>query len=475
MGRERCILAASDAQGNAEQSPVIVIGGGIAGLAAAWKLARAGKKIRLIEKDRRLGGVIRSLRKDGFLIEEGPNTVQNHSDELGEMRRALGLEDRLLFATGTEKKYLVRFGRVHPVPTGVLSSVTSPLLSLRGKVRLAVEPWVKPFPLAGVSAEEFIRRRIGREGYERLFEPVVAGIYAGDPREMEMRYAFPKLTALVENSGSLIRGAVERMRRARRDRALQKRQKRQAMIFSFPEGLEELPRAVEKFLGDRLLLGTRARKIEPIDHGFRLTLEKGDGMKEQVFGSDVVLAVPAHALSGIEMPPEVRKACEVLAGAPYAPVGIAALGYKDQGPLRRLEGFGVLVPAVERRSILGVLFSSSLFPERAPRGMRLLTIFYGGRRNPEMVLDEKEFPREAILRDLQEIFGIEEEPLFEHWIRYPKAIAQYLLGHGRILKAQERLEARCPGLLLAGSYLTGASVPATADSGFRAAEKILSR
>ncbi|MEO5657594.1 MAG: protoporphyrinogen oxidase [Nitrospiria bacterium] len=431
---------------------VIVIGGGISGLGVAYALHREGVGVRLIEARSDVGGVIRSHRVEGYLIEHGPTSALNHSVEIERVIDDLGLTGERVFASpAARRRYIVRGGRPLPLPTGPIAFLTTPLWSARAKWRLLGEPFAPRAPAGEESIAAFVTRRMGSEFCDYAVDPFVSGVYAGDPHELSLASTFPRLHAMECEHGGLIRGAIAQIGRPRAARPTRRG------IYSFREGLAELPRALGAELGDALWVNTRVRTIDRGSAGFRVTVARADGGEFIEEAERLVLAVPADAAAELARPWAPVLADE-LGAIVYAPVAIVYLAFPRSGVLHALDGFGCLVPRRERRTILGSLWTSTVFPGRVPDGMVGLTNFVGGATQPELIDRPDHALIASVLEDLDRLLGIRSPPAFAHVIRHARAIPQYLIGHGERLARIEREVARIKGLSLAGNYLRGVSV-----------------
>jgi oxygen-dependent protoporphyrinogen oxidase len=348
-------------------------------------------------------------------------------------------------------------GALVPIPSSPLGLATTPLLSLRGRLRALGEPFVPRGTEGEESVAAFVRRRLGREFLDNLVTPFVAGISGGDPERMSLRWALPALHALETRHGGLLRGALA-MRKEERPRPV-----------SFTDGLGELPRALGAAIGDRLTIHAEVERIGWTPGRFDIALRGG----RRLAASRLVLATPApeaaRLLRGFAGPgPE-------LAAVEYAPIVSVALGFRA-GAFRRVpEGFGHLAGPGAARALAGCLYTSSLFPERAPRGHVALTVLAGGAARPEIIDWPETRIVDAVMDDLRRAFGPLPEPLFQRTTRWPRAIPQMNLGHGRVLREVEVLERSFPGLNLAGAYLGGPSLGGCIESASRVARSILER
>ena len=429
-----------------------IIGAGITGLATAWQLKRLGQHCLVLETSNRVGGSIRSIQKDGFIAEEGPNSIQLNSATIADFLDTIpGLKEQTVEAEPTaNKRYIVRNGKPQAVPMNPLSAVTTPLWSMAGKLRVLKEPLIRPIAEdVEESVADFVRRRLGKELYTYAINPLVGGIYAGNPEQLSLRYGFPKLYALEQQHGGLIRGAIAKARIARKASEPKFRKR----IISFKHGLEALPATIAKALGDAVQTGVSIKSIQYEDNKWHIAWDS------QIESFDrLILTIPAHALSKLPFEQSIQREFDRFNQINYPPVSVLSLGYKRSQIRHPLDGFGALVPECEGRRILGVLFPSSIFADRAPKDEVLLTVFIGGERNPEYATPETEALMGSVQPEIESLLGIEGAPTFVHHKHWPQAIPQYKLGYGKYLEAMKAIEVQHPGLKLAGNYRTGISL-----------------
>ncbi|MFP4158060.1 MAG: protoporphyrinogen oxidase, partial [Opitutales bacterium] len=433
---------------------IAIIGSGISALARAWELRRRGHDCTVLEPAARIGGAIQSVRDGAYLAEEGPNSIQVNSAAVDAFLCSIpGLEDRVVEAEpAAKKRYIVRGGQLHAVPMGPLQAVTSSLWSIRGRLRVLKEPFVKPIaPGTEESAANFVRRRLGSELYEYAINPLIGGIYAGDPEQLSLRYAFPKLYALEQNHGGLIRGALAKMREGRKNKSSPPFRKR---IVSYQNGLAELPRHLAKALGHRVRTEARIEAISIAEGGGWLITTSG---QVEAF-DELILTTPAHTLHKLPFNTEISSRFCALQSIDYPPVSVLSLAFKRADVAHPLDGFGALVPECENHRILGVLFPSSVFRGRAPDDQVLLTAFVGGERQPQLATADTEDLQALVLEELRELLGVRGEPTFRHHRHWPRAIPQYKIGYGKKLEQIQQIEKDYPGLTLAGNYRTGISL-----------------
>ena len=450
----------------AERASVCVIGAGISGLTAAFWLTREGIDPVVLEKEPWPGGTMRTVRDDGWLIETGPNSALETTPLIGEMTSMIGLEREYADAAST-RRYILRGGELHAIPMSPGAFLRTRLWSTRGKLRLLKEPFVGR---AGreESIAEFVERRLGREFLDYAINPFVAGVYAGNPEELSVRSAFPKLYALEEKYGGLIRGMI---RGARERKARAETAKDRARMFSFRDGMQSFPDALARSLEGRIRYGAAVRTVARAPHGFTVTFER-DGSLEQLVAESVVLAVPAFAaipmVAGLA--PDLSRC---LGEIYYPPVAEVFMGFRSEQVGRPLDGFGYLIPAREQRKILGTIWSSALFGGRAPAAHAAFTTFVGGSRQPELAgLPDGEM-RDVVLAELRSIMRITGDPVLTRIIRWPKAIPQYRLGYQETVERIERAESANPGFFVCANYRGGIAVGDCVINGEKTARRIL--
>jgi len=440
---------------------VVVIGAGISGLVCAFRLKMLGVDVALIEKSDRVGGVIQSERIDGFLIERGPNSSQG-TEELLALVEELGITSELAEGDPKAPAYVYFRDRLHQVPSGAGAFIKSDLLSLGGKLRVFKEPFV---PARREDSEEsvssFSRRRIGREAAERLVAPFVSGIYAGDADRLSVQAAFPRLANLETTYGGLFRGMLAKASEARRNKkatsgVTQTAAPRRRRLCSFRSGMGFLPKTLASKIGEDVLTGCRNLRLEHTsDSHFEIAFER-EGNQHRLSCERVVIAIPSNAASAL-VKPRAAELSGLLSEIEYAPLAIVSLAYDESAIAIPLHGFGFLVPPGEGMNILGCVWNSSLFKDRAPNGKALLTIFIGGARNPEAAQSADAELVSAAAGDLQRALGASKEPQIVAITRYERSIPQYNLGHARRVQRIESLQSGLPGLSLIGNYLHGVS------------------
>lgn len=437
--------------------PVVVIGAGPSGLALASDLAAAGRRMTVLEKQETAGGAVRTFREGGWLVEAGPNSLQIADVRLHDGLVKRGLDGILLETLPAAKKRLIALGgKPVEAPGSPPSFFASKLLTWKGKLRMMREPFIAKGTDPDETFDSFVTRRLGAEALERLAGPFVAGIYAGDPRTLSVRHAFPKLWNLEQKHGSFIRGAIA-MRRL--DSGFPKR------ACSCAGGLSELIGALAAKLPEgSLRTGATVTQLERGANGWNVRWDDAQGGGE-CFGAEVVCAVPAHAVAGLPWPEAVAGRLGFLGRVRYPAVASVSLGYARSQVAHPLDGFGMLLPEKEPASILGCLFPSSLFPGRAPEGHVLLTVFVGGSRRDVSGLSTSELEAQAHA-DVARFLGITGRPVFHKTTLWPKAIPQYEKGYGEILDGLDAVEKAAPGLHFLGNHRKGIALGASLLAGW---------
>ena len=442
---------------------IAVLGAGITGLTAAWHLQRAGLTPVVFEKGARVGGAIGAVRSDGWLHELGPNSLLEGAASVADFIDAAGLRERRLYASDeAQQRYIVRGGRLVAMPASPPAFLTTGLFSWRAKLGLLGELWRQRGPHdREESVAEFVLRRLGREFLDYAINPFVGGVYAGDPARLSVRHGFPKLYALEREHGSLLRGSFKRRNTSGGPKG---------RIFSFPHGLEELPETLAASLGAAVRRRHEVRTVSRQGADWRIEFESAGERQSETFAS-VVCALPADALAALRLEDAgPTGVLQVLRDIVHPPVASVLLGYRRADIRHPLDGFGFLVPEVERRSLLGSLFSSTLFPGRAPEGFVALTSFVGGVRSPELATRGDDALRQLVHEELVQLVGAGAPPVFTHIHRWPRAIPQYELGYQRFKDAIASVETASPGLFIGGNARDGISLANCIESGRRLAD-----
>ena len=453
-------------------SHIIIIGGGISGLAAAHRLSEQQVRVTLLEASPRLGGTIQTEHRDGFLLERGPDSFISEKPQALELAKRLGLESRLVQTNEQfRRSFIVRDGRLRAVPEGfqllapsrLWPFITSDIFSVAGKARMAADLLLPRKSTNGdESLASFVRRRLGTEALERMAQPMVGGIYTADPETLSLRATLPRFLEMEREHRSLILA----MLRQGRAQKVGTSGARYSLFLTFDQGMQVLVDALAQQVKADIRLNTRVVRLKHDGSGWTITTSNG------VINADAIcVALPAYLAASLLDNVNERLA-DKLRQIKYASTATINFAYRRAAITHPLNGFGFVVPFVEKRSLIACTFSSVKFSGRAPEGHVLLRAFAGGALQPEIfALDEGEM-RVRVESDLRELLGITEEPLFVEVAKWKDSMPQYEVGHLEQVNAIEKLAGEIPGLTLAGNAYRGAGIPDCIRSGERAANTI---
>ena len=465
---------------------IIIIGGGITGLSAAYRLSElSGERnhpldVTLIEARDRLGGVIHTVKQDGFLIDSGPDNFITAKPWALSLTRRLGLESELLSTSEAHRRALVvRLGKLMPIPEGFLLMaptkfmplITSPLFSVPGKLRMAMEMFL---PARKVNEDEslasFVTRRLGHEALDRVVQPLISGIYTAKPERLSLRATMPRFLDLETQYGSVIKGMLREGKRHKTKGS----GARYGMFVTFRDGLQTLINALRDRLNhvhfrlNEHVVRVAKKANGSAIHSWSVELKDGTSMK----ADGVIITGPsphaARLLTGVD----TRLAAQ-LSAVQYASSAVVHLAYRREQVAHPLDAFGLVVPITERRSIIAASFSSVKYAGRAPHGYVLLRAFMGGALHPEMMQHNDKGLIIAARRDLDNLLGITTAPYFAMVHRWPESMAQYDVGHLQRVAAIRRRLSEYKGLQLAGNGFEGVGIPDCVRAGERAAQELL--
>ncbi len=456
---------------------VVIVGGGISGLAVAYNLmSRTQMDVTVLEAGSRPGGKIWSDKVDGFLCEKGTNGFLDNKPKTLELCKSLGLEP-LQSNENAKIRFIFSNKRLNELSGSPVSFLKSGLLSWRGKLRMMYEI-IAPKGPEDETVADFVIRRLGKEGLDKLIDPMCSGVFAGDPYKMSVKHCFPRIKELEQEYGSLIKALIKIQRERKKTEGPKASTGPGGNLTSFYNGAQVITDALAEKLGERVKLGISVQGLARLDGSARGGKKENSYQlhtSEGIVDADVVvLALPAYAsaeiLKGFNT--EVSK---ILMGIPYPPVSVVCFGYKREKVLHSLRGFGFLVPHIEGIKILGNLWDSSIFPNRAPEGYVLLRSMVGGAQSPgTAVLSDNELIN-TVFDELKPIISLKTEPDMVRIYRWERAIPQYLLGHGEKLKSIDELLKSHLGLYLAGNAYRGISMNDCIENGYKVADEILSK
>jgi protoporphyrinogen/coproporphyrinogen III oxidase len=470
---------------------IVIVGGGIAGLAAAFKVVRAAEagndvEFTLVEKDPRLGGKIATENVEGFVVDGGPDCFLTEKPAIHRIAKLLGIFDEELPTDDARKRtFILSRGRLHDLPDGVMMFAptkfwpfaTTSLFSWPGKFRMGMDLLIKRKPVTGdgpgdETLESFVVRRMGRECLDRLAEPLVGGVHASDPAKMSLAATFPRLLEMEQTYGGMIKGfyaARKKVAEMRKKYPPKPGAKPRTFFTSFEAGMGYLTDAMADAAGrDRMRTGVAATGISRTPDGWAVSLDDGSVLEADA----VIVATESWAAERLVRPVDETIA-DALAGIEHSSSATVSLAFEESEVGIDMNAFGVLCPLVENRSLMAATLSSTKWPGRAPEGRVLLRGFVGGPHNQAIMAESDERIAEIVLNELREVLGVKGNPLFKRVFRWDKGMPQYTMGHLDRVDAIETRSAEVPGLALAGGSYRGVGLPNCVESGERAVTKVL--
>ncbi len=434
---------------------IVVIGAGISGLTSAYLLSKKGFDVKILERKNTVGGSIESVTENGFLFDRGPNSALETTPVIGQLIRELKLEPELLYASKqANKRYILRDNILHPLPMSPPGLIKTKLFSTKAKFRLMAEPFIgRSNDGYYQSLAEFVKRRLGQEFLDYAINPFVAGVYAGRPEDLSVKSAFPKLYALEEKYGGLIIGTVRSIRERKKRAEVAKQS---AKMLSFKSGMIALPKAIEKYFGNNILLSSEVTSVDKTENGISVSYQQ-NGTTYKIDCDAVLSTIPAYTASGIftKYDKEFKTHADAIY---YPPVLVYYLVYDRKVIKQELDGFGFLIPAKENKSFLGALWSSVIFSDRTDESKAAFTIFIGGSRNPDFVKEDRTTLLTKVRKEFEALMGIGADPIFTSERFWEKAIPQYNLGYVEHERFFDEFEKRNPGLFISGNFRGGISV-----------------
>ena len=431
-----------------QKRDIVVIGAGLTGLSTAFNLKKMGRDVLVLEKQNRIGGQIATHNEEGFTFESGPNTGVVSFPEVTELFRDLEGRCQMEAARESSKRRLIWKGsEFHALPASLPAAISTPLFTLKDKFRILGEPWRKKGTDPDEPVGALAQRRLGRSFYEYAVDPFVSGVYAGDPMKLTTRYALPKLYNLEANYGSFVRGAIAKAKepKSERDRLATKK------VFSAFGGLQNLVEALAE--GIDIVTGAQAITVMPDgEHKWLIRYNNGT---EEIHCNHVITTVGAYALSSL-LPFVAQEQMAPISKLYYAPIIQVCVGIKNTGGID-YAAFGGLVPSKEQKKVLGILFPSACFVQRAPEGGALYSYFMGGARHTDYLqksdTEIRSMVREAFHSMLK--YPMNVEPDMIRIFRHEHAIPQYGVDSGERFKAVEAIQQQYPGLIIAGNLRDG--------------------
>ena len=473
---------------NSNRKQAIVIGGGIAGLTTCYRLVTESAKrgipldVKLLEAGDRVGGAIHTSKQDGFVIEHGPDVFISTKPWAKALSEELGIADQFLSTNSKERRsFVLRKGKLYPVPDGfylmapasLMPFVKTPIFSWGGKLRMGLD-WVIPRRRNDddESLEGFITRRLGKEAFTRIAQPMIGGIYTADGKDLSLKATMPQFLDMEKKHGSIIKALVERKKESQGG-ASGTSGPRYSMFLSFKDGMQTLTDTLaDRLPDDCIQLGAKVDSLNYESEREKWPVQLANG--EQLEGDLVCVALPAHRAAGL-VKTVAPSLSESLASIPYASSAIVNLAFPRADIEHPLNGMGFVVPAIEERSIIGCTFSSVKLAGRAPEDYVLLRAYVGGAGSSgEAYFNRSESEIiESVIRELHELLELKGDPQFALVYKHPNAMAQYHLGHLDLVAEIEAQTRKLPGFALAGNAYRGIGIPDCINSGEQAASLLL--
>jgi len=448
---------------------IVIIGGGISGLSLAYALLESepSADVVVFESEKRAGGKIWTEKVNGFLCEGGVNGFLDNRPKTLELASKL-LINPLRSSDAARKRYVFSEGKLNLLPESPVSFLSSDLLSFYGRLRVMYEFFAPRGRADDETLADFARRRLGKEAYEKLIDPMASGIYAGNPESLSLKSCFPKVFKLEEKYGSLIKGMIKLQREAKKSGSQKIGAGPGGTLTSFHDGMGMMIDSLKGCLKERLRVGSKVISVERKGKGYAVHLSDGMVVETEI----LVIASPAHSAAEILKNLD-RPLSSVLSEIMYPSVSVVCFGYRKERIARKLDGFGFLIPYRERRKILGSLWDSSIFSGRAPEGYALLRSMVGGARASEIAMQDDSWLIDVVAEELKDIMDIKVQPDFVKIYRHEKAIPQYNIGHDRKLKAVDEMLLKYKNLYLTGNAYRGIGVNDCIENSYKLAGTII--
>lgn len=460
---------------------VTIIGAGVSGLACALRLLELSKEnnipleLNILDAGDKAGGTLTTVEQDGFLMEEGPDCFITEKPAALELCKKLGLEGQLIKTNSSLKQsFILKGGKLHPIPEGfymlapsrLMPLMTTSLLSPLGKLRAALEPFVRVRrDPQDESVGDFVRRRLGKEVLEALAQPLIGGVYNADPDDLSVDACIPRFKEMERRYGSLLKAMAARRLNAQ----AQVSGARYSLFVSFKKGMQALAETLASQIpAESFWLQSPVQSLKPTDHGTWEVSAQGQAREADC----VVLAIQPAKMRPLIGPLD-KEWEKLLSAVPAHDSATLNLGFRRQDVGHPLNGFGFVVPAREKKLVVGCTFASQKFEGRAPEGSVLLRVFLGAEAVQCLKAQGESAVLDKVLEELKPVLKLRGLPIVHHWARYEASMSYFRPGHLSQASRLEQKASEYKGLYLAGNGLKGVGIPDTIAAGQAAAKKIL--
>ncbi len=447
----------------------VIIGGGISGLSLGFLLKKRGVDVLVLEAKKWPGGKMDTLREQGFIMEKGPNGFLDSKPHTLRLIDELEAHEFVLPSSDKAKeRYLFSRGKLRKIPMSPVGFLFSGIMPFGERLRVFAEPFIKARIVEDESVAEFVDRRLGVGARKRLITPMVSGIFAGDPEKLSMPAAFGVLAELERKYGSLTKGMLKRPKKKGGGPSGPS-----GRLVSFKQGVKTLIEQLVRKLDNNVITDTLVREVKREEYGYRVVFTRDD-VEKSVQAKNIVLATPAYVSAGLIKGVD-QEIGSLLARIEYAPLSVIATGFKRDDVPHRLGGFGYLIPPVEGCRVLGTLWDSEVFVDRAPEGMVLMRTMIGGAMFEELALKNDEELIDMALKSLNKIMGIEAKPVIVRVFKHNKAIPQFNVGYLKLKREIQALLDRHTGLYLCNNSWWGVGLNDCTRGAFEVADKIFDK
>ena len=419
---------------------IIILGAGISGLTLGYYLNKNGKDFLVFESSKFTGGNIKTRNKEGFICENGPNTILMNNESVHDLISELKIKNDLIYPNNNNsKRFLIKEGKLIQIPQSFGQFIKSNILSFSSKIRVFSEIFIKKSKTS-LSVYDFFKRRFGKEFHDILIEPFLTGVYAGNTREMSIKHVLKKIWEVEQNYGSIILGFIKKKSRNKIPKS-----------FNFKNGLSDLTNTIHQNIKDKIRCNSKITSISKIGNLYEITVNNGIKYRCR----KLFCTIPAYALSEIIFD---KKLSQTLKKISYCPIYVLHLGLEKQKIKNDISGFGVLTKPSDNKNFLGIIFNSRIFPHVAPSDKDLITVMVGGTRQELLLKTDKDLLFDKILRDIRKLISYEGRIIMKHDCLWDKGIPQYGLDQDYIISEIKNFENKNKGFHIIGNYVNGISV-----------------